>query len=116
VLRELFKGEGDASPAKLRLAAWVNAAARLTVSLGVLTRIPILHLGRSRDVTRQRAAALTFCLLAVMNILGQVQALQGGGPPEVPKTWEAEAIASVEIPLALTERDRKALIAFLKTL
>jgi len=78
-----------------------------------------------------------------MNLIGQVQARQGGGPPEVPKTWESEAIASVEIPLAraeysltgfrglgvrtrvvpghhfglaLTEGDRKALIAFLKTL
>lgn len=62
-----------------------------------------MRVGRSRSITRQRAAALTLCLLAALRIVGQVQSRLGGEPPEVPKTWEAEAIASVEIPLALAE-------------
>ena len=44
-----------------------------------------------------------FCLLAAVSILGHVQSRRSSGPVEVPKTWEAEAIASVEIPLARAE-------------
>lgn len=65
-----------------------------------MTRPPILTAGRSRKVTRLRAAALVICLLAAASIFGQVQPPRGGWPPEAPKTWDAEAIASVEVPLA----------------
>src|SRR5262245_780225 len=53
-----------------------------------------------RHVLALQVIAITLIAMATMKIIASAQMVQNVQPRELPKTWDVQAIASIEVPLA----------------